>query len=658
MILIELIKYIIGVTLLMYLPAEGIFSFGRLDVSGWKRIALVSICGVVLLTFAEYGLSLLKLRYAVFPFVLILSGIGLWRRSAWIKYIQRDWSGPHWILFIFALLYSLSVTGSGWITKEGLILRGINASDGIWNVALISELEEMIPPEHPGINGVPLKGYHVFYNLWVSSIARFTSLDRVSLHFQYIPMTMSLLLVYILYVIGKQLSKNSYAALWSTGIALFGGSFSYVLPLFYHEKVSWDDAFGITQPGSLLLSPSFVSSLIIFIAAIVLLDEYIRRPYPITGFFLSLLAGIAVGFKVYAGMILLPIIFVMTIYVWVVQKKHHMIFILIGSMFIALLVFYPFNANYGFLLYQPLWPPHRIMQGTLGFTNWELKRQTLTQLGSFFGLIKLEIIAFTVFFFGNLGTRIIGFIGIKKFSFSQMSYIHTFLWLAVGISFIVPMFFIQPIGAFNMIQFFWYYLVFVGILSGWGIYEFLQRFSKVPRYIIASLIILITIPSATEKILAYFPFSPTHITISSSELSLYDVMQKTGSYNDAVLIVPSLPEYSKAELSRWFWGSSPPKVSAFGHKRVFLGNEVVQFPYEEWIGPRITLLTSLMGPQTKTNISEEEILEARNSLKTLIDSYKIRFILSHVPSLWFTSKFGLKELITKDGLSLYEVRPL
>lgn len=654
----QLVQFVIAILFIIYLPIEGIASFGSFTLTGWRRILIIFVIGVAFSTLVDYTFSLFSSRYLVFPILLSFASLGIYRFTHWCKYIQKDLHGPHQFLLLLTLLYSLSVTSSGWFIDKGLILRGINAYDSVWNLALINELSEKIPPEHPGISGIPLKGYHVFYNLWVSTISRFTNIDVTALHFHFFAFILSTLLVYSCYYVGLRLSHKSSAALWSTFFALFGGSFSYIIPIFFHKVVSIDDAFGITQPASLLVSPSFVSSLLIILVTFILMDEYARRPNFILGIFLSTVSGVAIGFKVYAAMIVLPTLALFAIYLSVVRKRNDGFLVFFGSVALALGVFFPLNASYGFLRYQPLWPPHRVMQGSLEFTNWELKRQTLEQLGANLGLYKLEVIAFVIFLFGNLGTRIIGLLGITKQSFLSVSPILIFFWLAIGISFFIPMFFIQPIGAFNMIQLFWYFLVFVGILAGFGIYEFLSRFSKYTRYVLATVIIIFTVPSALEKLIAFAPLPTSQVSITTGEMKLYNILNRLGTYHDTVLVIPALPTYTKEELTRWFWRSSPPKIGAFAHKRTFLTNEGVQFPYEEWIQPRIELLALFMDPQGKLELSEEELFLARNSLQVLKNSYRIRFILSELPQAWFANEPRVTEIRQSVGLTLYEVLPL
>lgn len=642
----------------MYLPIEGIVTMADIPLKGWRRLLFFCVIGLVFMTLVDYIFAFLGIRELVYPILLLLAFYSMYHFDRWKKNLYEDWTAPHIYLFAFTLIFSIFLTSSGWMTSKGLNLRGINTYDSIWNIALVNELSAEFPPQHPGLSGLPLKGYHVFYNLWVSGIARFTHIDTVELYFHDAALFLSLLFVYSVYAIGFHIGRSTRSALWATFMGLFGGSFSYVIPIFLHQNVSIDDAFGITQPMSLLVSPSFISSLIILLTCFYFIDLYIHHRQKVLMLFVVMLGGVVVAFKVYAGMIILPIIGIFAFYYLITKRNYGMVLIFFGTIFTAMIVFLPLNVSYGFLRYQPLWPPHRVMQGPLGFTNWELKRQTLESIGASRGLLKLEIIAFMVFLFGNLGTRIIGICGIKKNFVKSFSPLIILLWLAIMVSFIIPMFFIQPIGAFNMIQLFWYFLVFVGIVSGVGISNFLNKFNSIPRFILGVVIILLTIPSAVEKLITYFPFFTKGAYISRNEYMMYSYIKNIGTYEDGVLYIPRLDEYNEKQLTQWFWGSSPPTISAFAHKRTFLVNEGVQFPYDEWIKPRIELISLSMVPQNNTSESETSELSAVSSLRSIQKNYNIRFILTSIPDPWFTNAPFVKKILQEGDLKFYEMLPL
>ncbi len=642
---------------LWYLCGEAILGFTKRTVVGWERLVIALWLGISVFIAVSYGAAILSIRGAALPVMIVLSVIGtrfLWKSTR--RYLRRGWQAPHLLLIIFAVLFSLSVTTSGWMTNEGLVIRGVNSVDGIWNLALSEELVHSFPPEHPGIAGVPLRGYHFLYNLLVADVARVSGISTIGLHFHFLPMVMALLLVYGIYSLALRLTGNGRHSLWATFFALAGGSFAYVLPIIWGKSVSLDDALGITQPFSLLVSASFVLSLLSLVYTWIFLDMYNQRPSWRWGGVIGALAGLSVGMKVYAGMILLPIIGWFVFMRLIKKRDGASVFIAIAAGLSAAAVFLPLNASYGFLRYQPLWPPHRVMQGVLDFTQWELKRQTLESMGAKLGLIKLELIAAVIFVAGNLGTRLIGLMGLYRVGSVGNRQLVWFLVIGSVISFVLPMFFLQPIGAFNMIQFFWYFLVFIGLLAGWGWSLILEKVTKSWRVALSVIIIVMTIPSAAEKLIAIIVHPP--YTVAASEMAFYRKLRDAGTAGDMVLVVPAIDRYTEADIKDWFYRTGP-SIPAFSGKRTFLGSEVVQFPYDEWILPRVRLLNIfLLGFNDRLTEGEKQA-EALKQLQTLQEKYSIDYIV--VPKgaqPWFIGKPWLRFIFANDYGAIYQVHGL
>lgn len=642
----SLLAFLFAGFIFWYLPGVAILNISKRSFTGWMKVITALWIGISIFIGVSYGAALLYIRWFVMPFMILLAMGGIVGiRKSW-KHLRNDWSGPHWFLIPFAILFSLTVTTSGWLINGGVVLKGVNAVDGIWNLALIEELKTTFPPQHPAIAGVPLRGYHLLYNLFVADFSRLTDISTIGLHFHFIPIVMSLLLVYGLYALSVRLTGSKHHAIWATFFSLAGGSFAFVLPVFFGRAVSLDDALGITQPFSLLVSPSFALSLLSIIYTWIFLDEYEKHPSWIWGTLIGALAGLAVGMKVYAGIIVLP-----TVALFALVRKN--LLMLIMSVFVAGVVFVPLNASYGFLRYQPLWPPHRVMQGVLDFTQWELKRQTLEAMGATRGLIKLEMIALAIFVLGNLGTRLIGFIGLFTIRKKDISMLLSLLIVGSLVSFILPMYFLQPIGAFNMIQFFWYYLVFMGLLGGWGFSVIIERFRSPWRELIVAIILIATLPSALEKI-NVFIHKPTPL-VTQEEMMFYQKLRMAGKPGDIVLVVPAIDRYTEADIQGWFY-STGPTISAFTGKRTFLGNEVVQFPYDEWIHPRIKLLNIfLLGFNDRLSEGEKQA-EALKQLKTLQEKYSIDFIV--VPygvQPWFVGRPWLCFIFGNEYAAIYQM---
>jgi len=141
---------------------------------------------------------------------------------------------------------------------------------------------------------------------------------------------------------------------------------------------------------------------------------------------------------------------------------------------------------------------------------------------------------------------------------------------------IIPMFFLQAGTPWNTIQFFYYSLVFSGVLAGVFLGEWLeeQKNNKKKSLIIAS-ILLLTLPTTMATLKHYLPSRPP-AKISHEELEALSFLSEQPG--GIVLTYPF--DRAAAEAAR----SKPPRplylyestayVSAFGNKPVYLEDEV------------------------------------------------------------------------------------
>lgn len=549
---------------------------------------------------------------------------------------------------------------SGWIGEGGLKLVGVNASDGIWNLALIEELKHHFPPDHPGFAGQPLKAYHFLYHLLLANISKITFIPVINLYFHIFPLIISFLWGYGVYLVVYEWFKSKQAAVWSVFFSFFGGSFAVLLPLIGQGKLSMDSGFGIAQPfSSSLVNPAFASSVILVIWAFYALLRYLKTQEKRWAFLLILTSGLAVGFKAYAGMILLGTLGVVGVWRIIFERKVDLLLYCFIAILLALLVFLPFNANYGFLVWAPFWPLHRVMQGPLNFTNWDELWLQYSQYMDYFGILKLEFWAFILFFFGNLGTRIIAFPAFRKFYISD-EHVHPlyviYYLTTLAISFFIPMFFLQPTGGgFNIIQMYWYFLFLVSLLVGPGIMIFSKRIkSSALKYTFYFLVLVLTIPTSAS-VLKEAVYSQGS-SIDSQTLELLNFLKDYKDYNATVLEIPNLESYDYKNLESWFWRSGV-LIPALGGHRVYVADEVVSFAYEDK-ERRLEVLEQFMRPQTICNqkdqnkeVCQKALLNSFNLLKR----EKITLIYSPGEIFWLDKWKKLRLLFSNSMGKIYEV---
>lgn len=550
--------------------------------------------------------------------------------------------------------------GSGWFTSEGLILRGVNRTDGIWNIGLIQELKYHFPPEHPGFSEIPLKGYHFLFHLLVAVVSITTNIPIIFLYFQIFPIIISFLWGLGVYKTVMAFTKNSSAAYVSTFVSFFGGSLAFILHILGQTQLSTDSGLGIAQPyGSSLQNPAYASSIVLVIWSIYGLAQYVQHKK--SGWLVGIIifSGVAVGFKAYAGMILMGGLAIAAITRILFEKKFDLLIAFFISLVISIAVFFPFNANYGFLVYAPFLHIIRMIEGPLNFTSWDELFHIQREINNNFGMVKLFSLVFVIFTVGNLSTRIVGIVGFFR-SVHKMSLTLTlYITALIGSSFIIPFFFIQPFGgSFNITQMHWYFLFLVSIFTGPGLIYIVSRIKNIGvKYLVIVVFFVLTVPTSASIFTSNI--TKGQIAVSNEELELLQYFSNHGNYDDTVLIIPSIPTFGKDDLESWFWHDSSVIIPALGQKRTYLSNEVVIYPYEERF-ERYKVFTAFdEGMQACDDMEYRrdrcEILFGRFITLVQEDNIKLLYvpITIHMPE---NSKLNL---LTQNGIaSVYEVLPL
>jgi len=341
------------------------------------------------------------------------------------------------------------------------------------------------------------------------------------------------------------------------------------------------------------------------------------------------------------------------------QRKFDLLIIFGLALLMAMAVFFPFNANYGFLLFQPLWPPHITMQGPLGFTRWRVLWELAEYTHNWWGIIKLEIWANGVFFLGNMGTRLLAIFALGTFIKRGILKVDAIFYLAMlGVSYLIPMFFLQPAGGvFNMVQMYWYFLFLVSILVGPGIVSLMSKVNnRFYRILIYLLIVIITLPSSVTDL--QILLTDKGRVIDNSQLEVLEFFREHGEYNQTVLQLPELRQkYTKEELYGWFTSRSSAIIPSLGGKRVYAVNEGVTFPDLD-INKRLALIMRFLLPEkvcNKTNWDKLVCQDALNDAYNMLQSEDIHFIYSKEDRFWLDYWDKINVVYKGEGGSIYGI---
>jgi uncharacterized membrane protein len=186
--------------------------------------------------------------------------------------------------------------------------------------------------------------------------------------------------------------------------------------------------------------------------------------------------------------------------------------------------------------------------------------------------------AFGIFLLGNMGIRVIGGIWVinKLKKIRNMDYTGVFLISIIVAGIMLPMFFLQAGTPWNTIQFFYYTLMFLGILAGVSIGSILKRYrSLAVQYMVTMVVVLLSIPTTIATLRHYLPSRPP------AKLPLEEVKALRFLSRQADGVVLTYPFDREAAESAV---NNPPRplylyestayVSAFSKKPVYLEDEV------------------------------------------------------------------------------------
>jgi len=160
--------------------------------------------------------------------------------------------------------------------------------------------------------------------------------------------------------------------------------------------------------------------------------------------------------------------------------------------------------------------------------------------------------------------------------YKKLSFVEIFFAVVIFSGIVFPMFFLQEGTPWNTIQFFYYSLVFSGVLAGMSLGEWLgaQKNNKKKMFVTGSILVL-TLPTTMATLKHYLPARPP-AKISHEELEALSFLSEQS--DGIVLTYPFdrvAAETAKLNPPRpLYLYESTAYVSAFGNKPVYLEDEV------------------------------------------------------------------------------------
>jgi len=569
-IILQYILFFAACVFSFYIPGKILISSMKLNLSVAHIFILNWTFGIAFFILTTYSLALLRMDFLTLVILLIFSIIYLFKHRKYsnIKSTNTFDKTSVIIIVVGSISFLLVMFFSGWKTSDGIQYIGINAFDGIRHISYIKNQTIFFPPQHPGLTGEELRGFHYFYDFMLSRFMIFFNFSADDLSFRLFPLLISLIYGAGFYILTSSMTKKSIQIRWVLLFAYFSQSSIFLLYLF-NQKINIA-ANAVVQPIGLIINPFTVLSIGMLLVGLSLIPQikHSWRYAVLTGVILGVLSQM----KVYSGLIAIACIIIYPIYLLIKTKKIKLMknyfIVAFVAAFITAATYLPNNYNSGGLIFMPLLFYSHFMQGPLmEGTHWEIRRIIFAENNNIIRIILLYAEAVALFFLINLGTRLIVLtktrtLLTKKFWNKEYNFL---LFISIMFPTLIFSFFIQPISVFDVVQFFWIALAILSIPSGLVVgHLWLQSSIKYKSFILL-LLISFSAPGFFQ-FLNYHIFPKSPIKTTNEDLQIYNAVS---------IFVPKdkyfiyLPPEEYMDPSKEFSHSGTLNISAFSGRSVY-----------------------------------------------------------------------------------------
>ncbi len=574
---IQLFLFIIAIIFSFYIPGRVILEKLQIKAESLAIFLYSWILGIVLFILATYFLSYINFSFAYLGVLGICATYYLLKRKTFCKIL---FTNTDYLYLVFILFGSIAFSGlmffSGLVTEKGMQFYGANAVDGVLHLAYIKDQLLHFPPENPGLAGMPLRGYHYFYDFLLSNFVRFYGFLAEDLYFRFFPLLISLVYGAGFLLASSLFTKEKVKTLFILFFAYFGTGFTFILLLLADKDTS---IYGLSQPLELMLNPMLAFSVGILLAGISLIPKIDKSLA--NALLVALFIGILSQIKVYTGLIGIACL---TVFSGVMCLKHRSIkkiknYIVAMALaaFITIITYFPNNLGAGSLVFAPfLFYSHFMQQSYFQDWHWEIKRQIFAEHNNYPRIILLYVQAIGLFFILGLGMRVVVFLKAKSI-FSRAFWAHDgniLIAIAMIVPVIIASFFVQNVSVFDIIQFFWLALMVFSIPSG---IVFADIYHAVPSYAKVIVVTALVFLSATATINAETLFYKNLLlTVSNEELQFFEEIGKSIPKDEFVTVLPKGTYDVEKDEVHLEWANAPI-IAAFSGRPTYYEKESTQF---------------------------------------------------------------------------------
>ncbi|HUD05223.1 MAG TPA: hypothetical protein VMR59_04540 [Patescibacteria group bacterium] len=505
--LLNFIFFFTLVSLIIYLPGRLL-----LRISGYKFASFLVtfssslIVGLAAFLFSTYILSWIKIPFAynlIIPLALLFELKNSYSEFKNNVKVTKFLTPETLVLLLGTIAMTYTTWNSGAYKSGEVLFYGVNGQDSVYHLALIGSLISNFPPFHPGLAGVPLKGYNFFYDFLISNFAQFYRFNPLDLFFRFFPLFIAFLLGFSSLALAKFLKFGKITTLFLIFLMYFIQSFDFFVGYLYKFLNYNYSSAGITQSFANALDPSIVISASFTLIGFILLFSKGKK----WSFLLPVLViGVIPQIKIYAGITFYFGLAMVALWELYKSRSTYCLKILIFSGALSALVYLPVNYGAGGLMFAPFLIYKNFIDSAWIFVHWHwnVNFPLYIESRNYIHIAFFYLVAIAFFILTSLGTRILIILDIKKIFSKNFYTSQNIFWIAsIAAAFLIPSLFVQSVSTFSIIQFFWVGYMLLVIPTAVVLGERLERVNKIILVTTFLILVFLFLPDTVKIIETY-----------------------------------------------------------------------------------------------------------------------------------------------------------
>ena len=505
--LLNFILFFVLVFLVIYLPGRLLLRFSGYKFTSFLITFFSSlIVGLAAFLFFTYILSWIKIPFAynlIIPISFLFEYKNTYKEFKNNLKFKNFLSPESLIIILGTAVMTYTTWNSGTYKNGEMLFYGVNGQDSVYHLALIGSLISNFPPFHPGLTGVPLRGYNFFYDFLIANFALFYHFNPLDLFFRYFSLTIALIFGFSSLALAKFLKWKKITILLFIFLMYFVQSFDFFAYYLYRFFNYYYNSAGITQSLANALDPSIVISAGFMFTGFILLFSKGKK----WSFLLPVLViGVIPQIKIYSGIIFYLGLTAVSLWEFYKNRETRYLKILIFSGVLSAGVYLPINFGAGGLLFAPFLIYKNFIDSAWIFNNWHwnVNFPIYVQSGNYLHIAFFYTVAITIFIITSLGIRLIIFLDFRKMVSKKFYTKENIFWLtSIAGSFLIPSFFIQSVSGFSIIQFFWVGYIILLIPTAATLGKKMENANKIILIAVFLIMTVLFLPDTVRTIKTY-----------------------------------------------------------------------------------------------------------------------------------------------------------